>query len=394
VKEFRILSSDSRSAPGTSLGLGCLPCPYKDDCGGIVSDYDCLAYCCNSPENCKIACPRSHRLGQVVEDCGGWNRRIATLKQDNASPLPLYIPCIQNGSQRDALLNLPIVAIPTFAVTRRTARQRFGSGAEFRKHFGIGPATRILLVSVKDDPQLESYWQYSALRGLPEYLATLDIEYVTGPNFSFANNAPRTEHLVNRARSLKCIEEFSKAGISVIPHLNACNQYQWDCWAEFLIEHPEITIVSKEFQTGAAIPRIAQWHIGQLEQIQEKIGRGLHLVAIAGRRHIQRLLGLSGLTIVDSDPFFKTIFRQSISKRDGHWKISRTEPGECLSTLLEHNINTYHAGIDSKVIECKQYPLRFPAELPMRKEEAIQYHNRIPAQSTTQMDLWVTSSTA
>jgi hypothetical protein len=375
---------------GSTLGLGCVSCPYRDDCGGIVSDYDCLAYCCNDATNCEIACPRSHRLGSIVEDSGGWNRKISTLKQDNSiCTLPLYVPCVQNGSQRINALDLPIAAIPTFAVTRRTARKRFQSGADFRKHFGIANTTSVVLLSVKDDPALEAYWRYSELRDLPHYLATLDIAYITAPNFSFANNAPRTEHLVNRARSLKCIEEFSKAGINVIPHLNACSEHQWDFWINFLIDHQEITVVSKEFQTGAAIPRVAQWHLQQLERVQQKIGRGLHLVAVGGRRHIQLFLRLSAVTIIDSDPFFKAHFRRALSRPNGNWKIRRADPGEELESLMTHNIQTYITGIEVKFAECRQYSFALEPRVGITPVTSITPNASILSPDLTkQMALW------
>lgn len=345
MTELRLLSPTSRSSPHDSVGLGCQACPFLPDCGGVFSDYDCLGSCCGDPEHCQIACPRSHHFGEVVQDSGGWNRRIPTLKQNRACSLPLYVPCIQNGSQRHEPLSVPVVAVPTFTVTRHVTRQRFSSAADFRNHFGLSPQSRVILLSVKDDPDLESYWKYSESRLLPEYLATLGVEHITAPNFSLANNVPRTEHLVNLARSLRCIEEFSRAGMSVIPHLNSCNERQWRFWADFLKEHPEITLVAKEFQTGAAIPRIAQWHIEQLQMVQERIGRGLHLLAVGGRRHMGLLLKLEQFTIIDSVPFLRTIFRRRMSRVDGRWAIHLTRRGEPLDGLLRHNVDVYSAGV-------------------------------------------------
>ena len=182
VTELRVLAPTSRSSPHDNVGLGCQACPFLPDCGGTFSDYDCLGNCCGDPANCQIACPRSHRFGEVVQDSGGWNRRLPTLKQDHSRSLPLYIPCIQNGSQRTELLSVPIVALPTFSVTRSAGRQRFTSAVDLRQQFGLSRETRLILLSVKDDPDLENYWKYSELRSLPEYLANLDVEHITAPN--------------------------------------------------------------------------------------------------------------------------------------------------------------------------------------------------------------------
>jgi hypothetical protein len=388
VSELRLLSPTSRSSPQDTVGLGCQACPFLPDCGGVFSDYDCLGNCCGDPEHCEVACPRSHHFGEVVEDSGGWNRRTPTLKQDRSCSLPLYIPCIQNGSQRAEPLSVPIAAVPTFSVTRGAGRQRFASGVDLRKQFGLSRETRLVLLSVKDDPDLETYWKYSELRSLPQYIANLGIEHITAPNFSFANNVPRTEHLVNLARSLRCIEEFSAAGLSVIPHLNACNDRQWDFWCGFLKEHLEITMVAKEFQTGAAIPRIAQWHIEQLQGLQEKIGRGLHLLAVAGRRHLRLLVRLERFTIIDSVPFLRTVKRRRMSRHDGRWRVCRTKRGEPLHGLLRHNVEVYSTGIEETVMKRRQYLLPFDIELltPTSNEMGAST-NRIDVESFGQLRL-------
>ena len=388
MTELGLLSPTSRSSPHDSVGLGCQSCPFLPDCGGVFSDYDCLGSCCGDPENCRIACPRSHHFGEVVQDSGGWNRRIPALKQDHSRSFPLYIPCIQNGSQRAEPLSVPIAAVPTFTITGGAGRQRLASAVELREQFGLSRDTRLILLSVKDDPDLETYWKYSELRSLPKYLANLGVEHITAPNFSFANNVPRTEHLVNLARSLRCIEEFSAAGLSVIPHLNACNERQWDFWSDFLKEHPEITVVAKEFQTGAAIPRIAQWHIEELQRLQEKIGRALHLLAVAGRRHLGLLLRLERFTIIDSVPFVRTVKRRRMSRGDGRWKVCRTRRGEPLDRLLRHNVEVYRTGIEEAVIKRRQYPLRFDGELlKQTSNEARSPSSRIEVESSGQMNL-------
>jgi hypothetical protein len=251
------------------------------------------------------------------------------------------------------------------------------------------------LLSVKDDPDLETFWKYSELRSLPEYLANLGVEHITAPNFSFANNVPRTEHLANLARSLRCIEEFSTAGLSVIPHLNACNERQWDFWADFLKEHSEITVVAKEFQTGAAMPRIAQWHIDELQRIQERMGRGLHLLAVAGRRHLGLLLGLERFTIIDSVPFVRTIFRRRMSRNDGRWAIRFTRRGEPLDGLLRHNVDVYSTGIEEALIKCRQYPLPFGVGLlTQTSDEVAGSSDRITVERFGQMNLSGLGATA
>jgi hypothetical protein len=177
--------------------------------------------------------------------------------------------------------------------------------------------------------------------------------------------------------------------MSVVPHLNSCNERQWRFWADFLKEHPEITFVAKEFQTGAAIPRIAQWHIEQLLMVQERIGRGLHLLAVGGRRHIGLLLKLEQFTIIDSVPFLRTIFRRKMSRVDGRWAIHLTRRGETLDGLLRHNVDVYSTGVEQALIKRRQYSLPFGNELPTPAGNGVGASGyRLTVENSIQMNLW------
>jgi len=352
----------SRVGSSATLGLGCQTCGFFTDCGGIYNGFDCMSCCCSSPDTCTLACPRSSNFIAILRDSGGLDsRRQWDIRQNPHSPLPVYVPMIQHGFQRVRDLDLPLVALPTFEVTRRRVGDVtfFETAQALRSFFRIGATTRLILISVGEDAELERYWEHAHLDGLPAHLAAIRADLVTAPNFSFPLNVPRTEHLSNRRRSLICAEELSRAGINVAPHLSAVTQGDWDFWRDFLRDHAHISIVAKEFQTGGATRAVAQWHIDQLRRLEDALGRGLHLIAVAGRRHLPLLSGLTGFTVVDSHPFMKTIYRRRLSREDGRWKISLTTPGEPLDELLASNIDEYAKALSQNAARLKQYPLDF-----------------------------------
>jgi hypothetical protein len=155
--------------------------------------------------------------------------------------------------------------------------------------------------------------------------------------------------MLNRMRSLKSAERLSAAGIKVIPHLNAFNETDWKFWGDFLKDHPHISIVVLEFQTGLASPRKAEWHICQLYNIQEFLGRQLHLIAVAGRRHIPLLVGFPALTVVDSVPFVRACKRRQFDRIDDKWIVNKTAKGTPIDDPLRHNITTYAANVRLKI---------------------------------------------
>jgi len=108
-------------------------------------------------------------------------------------------------------------------------------------------------------------------------------------------------------------------------------------------------MVAQEFQTGLASRRKASWHIQQLCNIEQILGRGLRMVAVGGRRHLPLLVGLSAVTITDSVPFVRTQKRRLLDYTQGKWKIHLTAEGQHLDYLLQHNVGVYGRQVEIAV---------------------------------------------
>lgn len=192
-------------------------------------------------------------------------------------------------------------------------------------------------------------------------------------------------------RSLKCAEQLSAAGLSVIPHVNAFNQKDWECWQELLRDHTHIRLVAQEFQTGLAAPRRASWHVRQLCNIEQSLGRGLHLVAVGGRRHLPLLVGLPRVTVVDSVPFMRACMRRLLNHESGKWTISLTPPGDPIDDLLERNVRAYHAAITTNIRELQQLQSVVPESRDMTSDEFAKFAPTPTPTSSGQLEFWPTS---
>jgi hypothetical protein len=142
---------------------------------------------------------------------------------------------------------------------------------------------------------------------------------------------------------------MSAAGLSVIPHLNAMTQKDWDCWRDFLKDHPQLFFVALEFQTGLRKPSKAMWHLSQLLNLQESLGRKLHLVAVAGRRHLRFCSELPAVTIVDAVPFVRTHKRRRLHQLHHRWAVTSSEIGDPLHALLYHNVRIYTEAVSANL---------------------------------------------
>jgi hypothetical protein len=306
----------------------------------VYEGWNCLSECCGEPEHCSLACFRSPNITKVVRDAGGLGIDQRWDLTQARHVLPDYIPHIGHGSGRSKPLARRNVALTTFdvlAVGSNSGRD-LSTPIELRDHFKISRRARVLSLSIAKDNRQENYWKHELSLRLPERLATLGIQYVTTPNYSLPLNVPRTEHLVNIRRSVVCGERMSLAGLSVIPHLNAMTQTDWDYWRDFLRDHPQIYYVALEFQTGLRVKQKAMWHLSQLLNLQDSLGRGLHLIAVGGGRHLCYLAEFPAVTIVDSGPFMRTLKRRRVDHQNGKWTITPTAQGEPVHDLLHHNV--------------------------------------------------------
>ena len=345
-----ILAPTARTHPNANVGLGCALCALLTECGGIYESFDCLTRCCRKPSTCAIACPLSERFGELVTDGGGWGPSTAKIYQRPYAPLPQYIPLIQHGSSRIALLEEPVVALPTAIVFALIRQNPNLDDLQLRTAFRLAPETEIILTSVATDAELEGLWRDMKMLDVPSAIARLRILHVTSPNFSFPISLPRTESLTNRSRIVKASEQLSAAGLSVIMHLNGTDRSDWEYWTDFLRERREITLVAKEFQTGLKSRQIATWHMAQMSILQDRIGRRLGLVAVGGRGALPELTGLDSLTVIDSSPFLKAMNRQVFTGESPWWKSRETPKGAPVDEHLRWNIKSYRAHLEKTLL--------------------------------------------
>jgi hypothetical protein len=207
--------------------------------------------------------------------------------------------------------------------------------------------TQVLLVSVAKDPKVERFWSRHQKDDLPSVLSELGIAGITVPNFSFFEDAPRIHNIWNRWRMIRVAERLSEAGLAVIPHLNALETSDWDFWTGFLREHPHITCIAKEFQTGNRKIRYAREAIDDLRSLEQRLGRSLHPILIgASFAWGEAKASLKRVTLVDSSPFLKTVHRQELvinSAGIRKWHLVRTDKDTLLDARLVKNIETYAA---------------------------------------------------
>ena len=349
-----------------TIPSGCSHCRIRAACGGRGDDPNDLFGCFDPCRvirhtdgrsgcvegGCDLTCPnnpttfrlRDMEVGGLENTCCGPLLPLAPTR------LPPYLPYIRRGLTQRGTLDVGRVAVNLYeavALLRATGtkvRYQEISAVEFRRKLHLRDDCEILLIGVGKDGLVEAFWSRFMAAGFARLLKPLNIMGVTTPNFSFALDVTRYDHLYSRRRIMILAEEFSAAGIPVAIHVNAINERDWQVWAEVLKANPGQHTICQEFETGLAVEESAKKEFRQMLRLQQEVGRKLHPILVGGGRFISEVRRSFGAySIVSSTPYMRAVYRRRAEGWSAHgrphWTTITSQPGECLTALLKHNID-------------------------------------------------------
>ena len=298
---------------------GCQECIIFEICQGTSTPRLGSAACySSSKEEMQFEdemAPCNPLFWRYWDDVGGLHHwKFDPLLSPKMINVPTYIPMVRNGSRRVTHLEEEIVAIPLFKVFgKRNVKSygsRFADGLELRRFFKIQDDARVILIGVSEDPALELFWQEHQVHKVFEELVALNVSGVTIPNFSAFEDMNRFDLFRNFKRVLLVADRLSKANIPAILHLNAFEPWHWRFWENLLRDHPEISVVCKEFQTGMKEFEKGIEAIKHLDRVQNHLNRRLHPILVGGGSYYREAANrFDSFTIVDSRPHMLSMSR-------------------------------------------------------------------------------------
>lgn len=290
---------------------------------------------------CDKVCLKKQAFAWDVREVRGFGfDGIPGLAQPASAALPRYVPVIQHGFVQSEDVSLPWAAIPLGRLLR-VQKGRYGpavpTAAGLRRLFSLSAETRVILLGVGKDRPIENYWRWRRMQDTPRALSALDFAAAIAPNYSFFLEDPRPQHLFNRKRSIICATELSRAGIAPVLCLQAVTPADWDFWGAFLTAHAEVSIVAEDFQTGLAQRERGLPAIERIAQLQDRLRRKLHLLAVGGGQYADTLAGhFDGWTVIDSMPFMKATHRRLAGAIGARVQWTRLDGH--VGEMLEHNV--------------------------------------------------------
>lgn len=271
-----------------------------------------------------------------------------------ATGIPAYVPYIYHGNRRAVPLDLPAVALPLRRFYRRDGTIAFTGRAEIDSTFCISPDTRIVLVGSGRDKLIEAWWGLSEKRAtIIAALRALGVALVTGPNYSIFTDEVRYNNMYNMKRIGIAWQEIVAGGVPGAYHLNARTPHDYRRLVRFIAAREEVSEVAFEFKTGASWRQRRTFHLAELVQLANRVGRPLHLIMVGGMTAIPVLApAYARLTYIDTSAFMGAVYRQRLYlANDGKIRKAAelTLADQPIDDLLVQNVAVMQARVESLV---------------------------------------------
>src|ERR1017187_3314084 len=353
---------------------GCKTCPLKPAfCHGVDEGFavgGCMAFDHKKCTEFGWTCLCNLKLlAERFQEVGNFKCQL----QRNLLPIefqqPRYIPTLYHGFNYARPLDVDWIAIPLHILFRSHADGSMVPIAKtprrLRELFGVRPNTKIILTGVGPDQGIEDFWGVHQTDDFLPLLRQLEIQLFSVPNYSFFTNAPPPHNRYNRSRILRVAERMVDAGIVSVLHLNAIYEDEWKDWETLLTQHPEITLVCLEFQTGYTRRIVGDRAFHRLVKLQRAVGRPIHPILIGGARYAAELgTHFVSSTIIDAQAFMQTFHRKiCIVRHDGsiEWKYEPSKIDELLDARFRANLSKYSRRIIGRLNgESPLWQMEFP----------------------------------
>lgn len=226
-------------------------CSY---CGCSRAEADAPAGACGT---CPVRCPSRDNVGAWMADAGG-TLTFDDIELGNALPpgIPAYTPQVDGTgiAELDTHLDWPAYAVGlrrVFSPHSHRIYPRWHNGRA-RELLGLRTKQLAVLSGYGEDPLVEAFWTRRRRDGLIERIAAQGWDVVLSCNYSVYGNWPRLEQLLNMRRSLILAQEFTDAGMAVVPNLYWFRLEDLLRWGEWITDtSPPAIAVNAQTMRGA-----------------------------------------------------------------------------------------------------------------------------------------------
>lgn len=364
--------------------LGCPTCLEFGRCGGVHTDagiLDCRDLCsCRDKSRCDMVCRFNPRVFVArMREVGGLSFDTAPRVPARGVPdLPRVVPFVDHRYGRASTLNEPVVALSLYEVVNMaTGVAHVTSRQALADRFLIPSDAAIVLSGVDKDGPIERWWELRNRREILAGLARLGVAVITAPNYSVLTDVPRTDNLHAMKRILLAWTEMAAAGLRTALHVNARTNHDYHRWGELIARRSEIEILAFEFATGGGRGERIDWHVEQLCQLADRVGRPLTLMIRGGGRRAALLRRhFAHVTLIETEAFARAIRRRrAVLTESGRlrWASAPTPKGAPIDDLVAHNVEVVRRAHELRVEPAPRLRLvATPRRTPYSNDQPVQ----------------------
>ena len=352
--ERKLWHDQERNMPS----LGCTVCPDRTICGGLqmkAGFYDCLQLCCGDPKNCDRVCRNHPDFVDRVREVNSFD--FSNVPKGQVLPVPklaTMVPIVFHASSRNEIFPSDVVALTLYEMfDRNNGELRFSDRNTLCAAFRISPNAKIVLTGTDRDPPLERWWGFGEAkrRQIIKGLRALEITSVTTPNYSLFTNRPRWDDLHSMKRIALVHQEFLSEGMPTALHVNGRTDRDFERWADYVSQRPEVTQLAYEFTTGTGQGSRSELHANWLNTIAKSAGRPLQVIVRGGSDVLPILANeFAHITVLDSSSFMKTVMRKRavpVGNARITWVDAPSQVGAALDELFAENLKVVTSWIEN-----------------------------------------------
>lgn len=207
---------------------------------------------CENPFNRNIVTCLSKERDKFINEVGSLQLDLPI--KSATLDLPLYFPTldIQSATLMHKLNPTQFIGMSLRHFTRKLVHCKAGGYREAREitfqpienFFLFQNQSRIILFLTGTDTGIEYAWRERAKFKLFESIKERNILAVGAFNFSLFDGDCAFSQVLNQKRSLYSSYLLQQNGIPTIPHIYAITQFQLQRWVTWLIQNPEVKLVT------------------------------------------------------------------------------------------------------------------------------------------------------
>lgn len=320
---------------GKQIGLWEVP---VSNCyfGALLEDDDNRCIDINPKQRNEVFSCNTPKTYQILSHIGGVGFNVSA-EPTPVLELPSFFPTLPSGSQQLVSgIDLPYVGV---SLGKILSKQKLNLADDIRKRIGVGPKSKLVLLSFGHDELIENAWPER--HGVFKSLSNSGLCLITAVNYSVWFEDPHAERLINLKRSLLTFAEMQAVGLPTVPLLYWAGKKDLQRWLEWLEKNTCVKLVSLNLQTERAE---SSWHktLEDIKFLNDNLKRPMHFL-INGPKTLRRINQLfsvvDSFTLTTSFPALKAAYNK-ILKLVGD-EIVEEHSYMPVSEIFRRNVDLY-----------------------------------------------------